>query len=190
MNLFPLFTNVTKKVTILKWFSNFFHVFPCQVVFINNLSISQYQKWLALKLLGICFVLFQLKYKRDIEELPDTLYALLPETMETKFAKEMTKETSQVGLTGLFLKCVIKKSDFTSHKLSCCPEMSFAFMANSNSLLHLGKINIYKNVPFRFDWVACDLWNYSSSWFLLKAFTVLVVAKSKLLHCKQLIKEL
>ena len=40
----------------------------------------------------------QLQYKRDKEELSSNLYSLLPESMETQFAKEMAQTHSEVGL--------------------------------------------------------------------------------------------
>ena len=49
---------------------------------------------------------FQSKYKRDKEELSSNLYSLLPETMETQFAKEMAQTHSEVGLCVCVCVCV------------------------------------------------------------------------------------
>ena len=48
----------------------------------------------------------QLQYKRDKEELSSNLYSLLPETMETQFAKEMAQTHSEVGLCVCVCVCV------------------------------------------------------------------------------------
>ena len=42
-------------------------------------------------------------YKRDKEDLSSNLYSLLPETMETQFAKEMAETHSQVSLESVCL---------------------------------------------------------------------------------------
>lgn len=41
--------------------------------------------------------IFQTKYKKDKEDLANTLYSLLPETLETQFVKEMAETHSEVG---------------------------------------------------------------------------------------------
>ncbi|MED6269412.1 hypothetical protein CHARACLAT_032868 [Characodon lateralis] len=41
-------------------------------------------------------VVFKSKYRKDMEDLPSTLYSLLPETLETQFVKEMAETHSEV----------------------------------------------------------------------------------------------
>ena len=43
--------------------------------------------------------IFKTKYKKDKEDLPNTLFSLLPETLETQFVKEMAEMHSEVGNT-------------------------------------------------------------------------------------------
>lgn len=54
------------------------------------------------------FILFKAKYKKDKEDLPNTLYSLLPETLETQFVKEMAETHSEVGT--LSMECKMQSS--------------------------------------------------------------------------------
>ena len=47
--------------------------------------------------LYVVFACFQTNYKKDKEDLANTLYSLLPETLETQFVKEMAETHSEVG---------------------------------------------------------------------------------------------
>ena len=42
------------------------------------------------------FLFLKTKYKKDKEDLPNTLFSLLPETLETQFVKEMAEMHSEV----------------------------------------------------------------------------------------------
>lgn len=42
---------------------------------------------------------FQSKYKKDMEDLPNSLYSQLPETLQSQFMKEMAEKHSQVKLS-------------------------------------------------------------------------------------------
>lgn len=53
---------------------------------------------------GSCVVFVsQTKYKKDKEDLANTLFSLLPETLETQFVKEMAETHSEVGALALLI---------------------------------------------------------------------------------------
>lgn len=47
-------------------------------------------------LFTVQFYLLQVRYRKDREDLSDTLYSLLPETLQTQFVKDMAETHSEV----------------------------------------------------------------------------------------------